>query len=277
MHRRRAHTRAVVRLVCVALVACLVTPTLSEAQPRQGDDARGCWESSRVLGPSYLGTDPRRDPRDSAFRVFRLTDLGQVSLPLLANASLWNERSVWRQAGDTLYVRIFTGLQGWDVTLRGTGALRTGSARYLTDAVSTMVMEPLAVRFVRVPCRAEWPTPPRLSSRRSMLPVHFLHDVSTPPRLLTKPRALSVMEPLRDNDSTPRSTPRASEAVRVQYVINEDGRVDTASVMDLSNTSRHAPLRPALVMALQSATFTPALKGKVEVPVLTQWWVTLRR
>lgn len=272
MLRRLAHVAAVIRLACATLAVLLFTPTLSEAQPRPGDDARGCWESSRVLGPSYLGTDPRRDPRDSAFRVFRLSDLGQVSLPLLDKSSLWNERSVWRQAGDTLYVRIFTGLQGWDVTLRGAGALRTGSARYLTDAVSTMVMEPLAVRFVRVPCRAEWPTPPRLSSRRSMLRLHFLHDVSTPPRLLSKPRAVSAMEPLRDNDSTP----PAPGAVRVQFVVGEDGRVDTASVMDLSNTSRHAPLRPALVMALQPAKFTPALKGKVEVPVLTQWWVTLR-
>lgn len=245
---------------------------LSEAQGNRSRDAVGCWESSRVLGPSYLGADPRRDPRDSAFRVFRLADLGQVSLPLLTNASSWNERSVWRDAGDTLFVRIFTGLQGWDVTLRGTGAMRTGSARYLTDAVSTMVMEPLAVRFVRVPCRAEWPTPARLSSRRSMTPAHFLHDVTTPPRLLSASRAVFAMEPLRDNDSTP----RAPGAMRVQFVVNEDGRVDTASVMDLDNRSRNAPLRPALVTSLAAAMFSPALKGKRPVPVLTQWWVSLR-
>ncbi len=256
----------------MVLAVVLLAPALSAAQGSRGRDAVGCWESSRVLGPSYLGTDPRRDPRDSTFRVVRLQDSGQVSLPLLASASLWNASSVWRMAGDTLHVRIFTGLQGWDVTLRGTGALRAGSARYLTDAVSTMVMEPLAVRFVRVPCRAEWPTSPPLSSRRSMMPVHFLHDVTTPPRLRSASRAVFAMEPLRDSDSTP----RAPGALRVQFVINEDGRVDTATVMDLGNRSRHAPLRPALVASLASAMFAPALKGRQPVPVLTQWWVTLR-
>lgn len=264
--------RAIGSAVRAAIAVLLFTPGLSGAQGSRSQGAVGCWESSRVLGPSYLGIDPRRDPRDSSFRVFRLQDSGQVSLPMTATASLWNANSAWRIAGDTLHVRIFTGLQGWDVTLRGSGALRVGSARYLTDAVSTVVMEPLAVRFVRVPCRAEWPTSPPLSSRRSMMPVHFLHDVTTPPRLLSASRAVMAMEPLRDNDSTP----RAPGALRAQFVINEDGRVDTATVMDLGNRSRHAPLRPALVTSLAAAMFSPALKGKRPVPVLTQWWVTLR-
>lgn len=108
MVRRRAIGSAARAAIAVLLFA----PGLSGAQGSRGHDAVGCWESSRVLGPSYLGMDPRRDPRDSSYRVFRLQDSGQVSLPLMATASLWNANSAWRISSDTLHVRIFTGLQG---------------------------------------------------------------------------------------------------------------------------------------------------------------------
>jgi hypothetical protein len=128
------------------------------------------------------------------------------------------------------------------------------------------------MRFVRVPCRAEWPTSPPLSSRRSMMPVHFLRYVTSPPRVISVPRTVISVEPLLENDSTPRST----GAVRAQFVINEDGRIDTATVLDLANRSREAPLWAALVTSRAAARFSPALDGTRPVPVRSQWWVTHR-
>ena len=49
---------------------------------------------------------------------------------------LYADRSAWHTSGDTLFLRVLTGLVGWDLTLLPVADRYVGSAHYLTDAIA---------------------------------------------------------------------------------------------------------------------------------------------
>jgi hypothetical protein len=132
----------------------------------------GCYRADRPLGTSASATGGIPTP---GLDTFRLLDDGRVERPDVGRPSgftdameqaaqrSWARGSHWHTAGDTLYVRLSTGLSGWDLTLvpapAGADAAYSGVARYLTDVVvaDSAAWQPprVTVRVTRGAC-----TPP---------------------------------------------------------------------------------------------------------------------
>jgi hypothetical protein len=120
----------------------------------------GCYRFDRPLGPSGTGDLERAMP---AWYAVELREGGGVGRPQLARRSeraQWERASSWRQRGDTVFLRVFTGLQGWDVTLTPAAGGFAGEARYLSDALAVGWEPPrYPVRATREQCPVA--APPR--------------------------------------------------------------------------------------------------------------------
>lgn len=114
------------------LLLVMITPPLHSAA-----GVEGCYRADRPLAESASGGVP-------AAAAFRLLSGGRVArYPVRVMGSGWERASGWTQHGDTLVVRLSTGLSGWELRLLpapterdGTGDVAwVGPARYLTDVV----------------------------------------------------------------------------------------------------------------------------------------------
>jgi len=105
------------------------------AAPPAAQTPAGCYHFDRPLGSSASGALERDD---STFYTLELLPDSTVSLPAL-QSSYWRAQyahaSRWRIQGDTLVVRISTGLVGWDLALVPRERRWVGTARYLSDAI----------------------------------------------------------------------------------------------------------------------------------------------
>jgi hypothetical protein len=115
--------------------------------------------NTRATGP--FTTDQLDWGGDSTVSLFELHDAGFASRPHSGPGRMWS-RSTWEvTAGDTLEVRLSTGLLGWLLRLTGdagTGEY-VGQATYLTDAIAVgqaPIQYPVRVR--RVACVSAPPT-----------------------------------------------------------------------------------------------------------------------
>jgi hypothetical protein len=135
--------------------------TVGGASLRPAVLAEGCYRFDRPLGHSASGNLERAD---STWYSLELREAGAVVRPHLQNA-YWRDQyarnSSWRAAGDTLFIRVSTGLVGWDLALALEGGQYVGRARYLTDAIDVGA-EPLfvPVRGVREVCQKDRSPPP---------------------------------------------------------------------------------------------------------------------
>jgi hypothetical protein len=133
----------------IALSVVVGGPSLRSAM-----QAEGCYRFDRPLGHSASGDLERTD---STWYSVELREGGAIVRPRLQSA-YWRDQyarnSSWRASGDTLFVRVSTGLVGWDLTLAPEGSEYVGLARYLTDAID-IGAEPLfvPVRSVRETCQ----------------------------------------------------------------------------------------------------------------------------
>ena len=119
----------------------------------------GCYRFDRPLGSSATGDLERAD---SAAYTLELRPGGAVARPGPASATwrrLYARNSAWRQRGDTLLARVFTGLVGWDLALVPDRGGFAGVAQYLSDAVATGWTPPrVTVRARREACASAPPT-----------------------------------------------------------------------------------------------------------------------
>jgi hypothetical protein len=114
-------------VVAFALVVVAFEGRASAHQPP------GCYRFSRPLGQSASG---QLEAADSSWYRLQLLPGGAVARPALSSAywrQQYEERSSWREQGDSLIVRVTTGLVGWELTLTAAGDGYSGAARYLTD------------------------------------------------------------------------------------------------------------------------------------------------
>jgi hypothetical protein len=124
----------------------------------QAADLTGCYTFDRPLGSSATGDVERGD---SSWYRLKLEPAGKVARPGLVRTS-WRDQyahfSTWHSSGDTLFIRVSTGLVGWDLTLLPDANRYVGRGRYLSDAF-VVGAEPLHVRVqaTREVCR---PSPP---------------------------------------------------------------------------------------------------------------------
>ena len=92
-----------------------------------------CYRFDRPISYSGAGT---REWGDSAWHVLQLLPGGRVDRPLLlvGTRERYSRRSTWRVAGDTLHIRVFDGLVGWDLTLLPYDGRYRGTGEYMSDA-----------------------------------------------------------------------------------------------------------------------------------------------
>ena len=93
----------------------------------------GCYRFDRPISYSGAGT---RESGDSAWYVLQLLPGGRVDRPLLlaGTRGRYSRRSTWRVAGDTLHIRVFDGLVGWDLALLPHDGQYRGTGEYMSDA-----------------------------------------------------------------------------------------------------------------------------------------------
>jgi len=98
-----------------------------------------------------------RESGDSAWHVLQLLPAGRVERPLMDARARggFSARSSWRMEADTLHLRVFDGLVGWDLDLVPNMETLTGSGTYLSDA-RVAGQKPLTVPFhaTRTSCAA---------------------------------------------------------------------------------------------------------------------------
>jgi len=115
---------------------------------QQPDSIVGCYRANRPLGTA---ASPTGGPPAPGLDTFQLLPGGRVDRPhvgspagytqrMAANArASWQRGSEWTLTGDSLQVRLSTGLSGWDLRLvrvrPSTRDSFEGVAHYLTDVV----------------------------------------------------------------------------------------------------------------------------------------------
>ncbi len=137
-------------VIALAFVVGAFVPGPSTHQPP------GCYRFNRPLGHSASG---QLEAGDSSWYRVQLLPVGAVARPALPSAywrQQYAQRSSWREHGDTLIVRVTTGLDGWELTVTPAGNGYTGTARYLTDARGGQPSV-AAVQAEREPCHAAPP------------------------------------------------------------------------------------------------------------------------
>ncbi|MBL0170625.1 MAG: energy transducer TonB [Gemmatimonadaceae bacterium] len=252
----------------------------------QSSRIAGCWRADRPLGPTG-GVEPVA--RDSAFRTFVLQDSGRVALPTIPDRWRrlgWEERSSWTVRRDSVRLRVFTGLQGWDAQLvfASNGQSLHGVAQYLTDVIA-VGMAPLLVPAVlaRITCEASWPsvatTARALRPWQTGEPLFMERQVDRPAALasalvggIVASRPLGYDERAKLDSSGARA---GIARVVLQFVVESDGRVDVGSVKVLASDGDEFTTR---VMQLLGAwRFTPAMRRGVAVHQLVYQRFEVRR
>ncbi len=243
---RSQYRAMVVTMLITGVAAHIPDASLLHAQSDRATAAKGCWQTSRPLGPTGSATPVARD---SAYNTLVLRDSGRVALPLVTANSRqkWEDRSFWESQGDSVSVRLFTGLQGWSVTLGRSpaGHALTGIARYLTDAISVGA-EPLRVNvtLTSITCDPAWPTVATTRSPLRAAPrgaVFFAQQVDHPVAMDSRvplPPGITAARTLRDNETAEfvagSERPDVGRVV-LQFVVNADGRPDTLTTKVLSS------------------------------------------
>lgn len=122
-------------LNCALFCFALVVTACSARTGVFAEGPTGCYRFDRPISYSASGT---RESGDSAWYVLQLLPAGRVDRPLMATPMRhrYAQRSDWRVAGDTLHIRVFTGLVGWDLALLRTDGRYRGIGTYLTDAIA---------------------------------------------------------------------------------------------------------------------------------------------
>lgn len=134
-------------LIGLACAGSSTSSTTLAAQPVK--DPVGCYRFNRPMGHSAAGHLERSTP---GWWTLELQPEGQAWRPNLTAAEqrMWIRGSSWSRTGDTVWVRLSTGLVGWDIALTPiSGDTLGGMARYLTDAI-VVGSEPLRVPVVAV-------------------------------------------------------------------------------------------------------------------------------
>lgn len=242
----------------------------------------GCWEADRAL------MAPLNDAsQDRAHRLLILAPGGGVGRPLLPISEaqmMWEPRSAWSVAGDSVNLRVFTGLVGWDARLvrSQNGNRLQGRARYLTDVVvAGWTPELVSLSLVRVRCDSSWRRPDTSANHaaRREGTVWFASQVTRAAVLnssVALPKQFRRVDVLGAHEENAgweplvrRVTQAAEPVVLVSAVIEADGRIHPSSVnvrkASPSMTSAHLATVPAL---LGQVRFTPAQRNGEPVGVL---------
>ncbi|MEQ1692426.1 MAG: hypothetical protein ABMA00_14130, partial [Gemmatimonas sp.] len=232
-----------------ALQASVVmTALFTESARRQPSlPIAGCWHADRPLGPTG-GVEPVA--RDSAFRTFVLQDSGRVAIPVISEGErwMWEGRSSWAIRDDSVTLRVFTGLQGWDARLARTpdGRSLRGMARYLSDVV-VLGRAPtvVPVTLTRVLCEASWPsvatTAPSLRPWQRGERLFVEQQVDRPAVRSTHvslPEDIVAVRALRYDEHAKLDANEIRTGVArvvLQFVVESDGRVDTSSIKVLAS------------------------------------------
>lgn len=263
------HLRGIALTMMLALAA-----TGTGAQT--GQEILGCWEASRPLGSRF---DASGVPSDARFQTLRLSESGRVQVPLLEGRerTMWEAGSAWSHGNDSLSLRVFTGLVGWQLHVRRSDqSTWRGEATYLTDAI-VRGQPPLRVPIVlsRIPCDPSWllpvsPVPPR----RPSIQPYFDFQVERPVRLRSPlPVGIRKLIPLSGTDSVATLV----NATVVQFVVDSTGQPQLGTLKVLrSMPPSSAALEQALANAIGPMSFLPAMVASRPVAQLTQWrieWV----
>ncbi|HMH02407.1 MAG TPA: hypothetical protein VK555_13395, partial [Terriglobales bacterium] len=113
-----------------------------------------CFRFREPLGYSASGA---LEQGDTKWYVLQLGNKGAVIRPLFPKRQreMWTRRSHWTAKDDTLFIRVFDGLVGWDISLRRERNGLTGVATYLSDVrVAGWVPPRLNVSAAAVKCPA---------------------------------------------------------------------------------------------------------------------------
>lgn len=266
-------------LISAMLVSVIAPARAQSAKPVPS--VTGCWQWSRPLGPTG---GARSVPREAPFTTIVLRDSGRVVLPLLNDRerAMWEARSYWEVRGDSVEVRVFTGLQGWRAQLaaRALPAAMQGSATYLTDAsASNAAPLQVSVTLSRAPCQPDWATLPITTriprSWERGKPVYFEHQVERPAALVAGvklPKGVLSMRPLGAKE---RSDARADrpEIVVAQFIVESNGRADTSAIKLFYADGEPGPsgVRREIAALLAAVRFTPPMVGGQAVNQLAQW------
>jgi hypothetical protein len=145
MSRIRMRHRSPSRSLCALLALASVTLACHSQAPEPAASPVGCYRFDRPVSYSAAGD---RERGDSAWYIIALLPDGAVSRPYFESGQggMYAARSVWRRSGDTLGLRVFDGLVGWDMTLLPTQSGYSGRGRYLSDA-RVVGREPLTAEF----------------------------------------------------------------------------------------------------------------------------------
>ena len=147
-------TNVGMRALPLLLIGSAVAACLHQAPARETSNQvpQGCYRFDRPLGASATGELERND---SSSHDLQLADSGVARSQLSTDSPRERglRRSGWREERDTLYVRLFNGLVGWDLTLIADSIGLHGVAGYLTDVVVKDWVQPqYPVRGRRRPC-----------------------------------------------------------------------------------------------------------------------------
>jgi hypothetical protein len=129
--RMRHRSRSLRLYALLALVS--VTLACHSQVPEPAASPIGCYRFDRPVSYSAAGD---RERGDSAWYIVELLPDGAVSRPYFQSGpgGMYAARSAWRLNADTLGLRVFDGLVGWDMTLLPTQSGYSGRGRYLSDA-----------------------------------------------------------------------------------------------------------------------------------------------
>lgn len=118
---------------------------VSAGSSSEGGQVEGCYRADRPLRSSGVDTARVTDPGMVRGARLYLGRDGTITRRDLAGQ--WR-RSRWSEHGDTLQMRLSTGLVGWDLSLtRDTSGRNafSGVAKYLTDVVSRGWIAPVVM------------------------------------------------------------------------------------------------------------------------------------
>ena len=266
----------------LAIVMMLLRASSATAQSRgHVPEVTGCWHASRPLGPTGGALSV---PRDAPWTTIVLRDSGRVVLPLLTGRerAMWEARSHWETLGDSVEVRVFTGLQGWRAQLsaRELPAIMKGSATYLTDGIAGNAAPlTVGVTLARGACDAAWAALPITTqiprSWERGKPVYFEHQVERPAALAagTKlPKGVRSMRPLGYNEKSDARLDRP-DVVVAQFIVESNGRADKSSLKlrYADGEPGHVRIFNEIAALLASVRFAPPMVGGQVVHQLTQW------
>jgi hypothetical protein len=148
LHPRSRIRRSILRLALV--LAALLAPRLTNAQVTdlklsRPDAPDRCLRARPAL--TYSAAPGAPEAGDSSWAIVALLADGRANRPFLSPRH--SSRSTWRIAGDTLRLRVFDGLVGWDVAAVPDSLAYRGIATYLTDVNAVGWAPP------RIPVRLE--------------------------------------------------------------------------------------------------------------------------